>query len=72
MKYIIRVKEHLDSSWQQWFETLSITHEQDGTTRLAGLIPDRAALYGILLKMCNLGLTLLSLEAREAHSADEV
>ena len=72
MKYIIRVKEHLDSSWQQWFENLSITHEQDGTTRLAGLIPDRAALYGILLKMCNLGLTLLSLETREAHSADEI
>lgn len=63
MNYIIRVKGHLDSSWREWFEHLSITHEPDGTTRLEGLIPDRAALYGILLKMCDLGLTLLFLEA---------
>lgn len=64
MQYIIRVREHLDPSWQEWFEDLSITHENNGTTLLVGLIPDRAALYGILLKMCDLGLTLLLLEAR--------
>ncbi|MFL5665336.1 MAG: hypothetical protein ACJ8BW_28925 [Ktedonobacteraceae bacterium] len=63
MSYIIRVKGHLDPFWQAWFENLLITHESDGTTRLSGPIPDRAALYGILLKMCDLGLTLLSLEA---------
>lgn len=63
MNYIIRVKGHLDPSWREWLENLSITHEQDGTTRLSGPIPDRAALYGILFKMCDLGLTLLFLEA---------
>lgn len=63
MNYIIRVKGHLDPFWQEWFENLSISYEQDGITRLSGLIPDRAALYGILLKMCDLGLTLLFLEA---------
>jgi hypothetical protein len=63
MSYIIRVKGHLDPFWQAWFENLLITHESDGTTRLSGPILDRAALYGILLKMCDLGLTLLSLEA---------
>lgn len=63
MSYIIRVKGHLDPVWQERLQNLSITHERDGVTRLSGLIPDRAALYGILLKMCDLGLTLLSLEA---------
>ena len=63
MRYIIRVKGHLDPFWQAWFENLSITHEEDGTTLLSGQIRDQAALYGILFKMRDLGLTLLSLEA---------
>ncbi len=63
MRYVIRVKGHLDTFWQDWFENLVITHEGDGTTLLSGSIKDQAALYGILFKMCDLGLTLLSLEA---------
>jgi hypothetical protein len=63
MRYVIRVKGHLDTFWQVWFENLSITHERDGTTLLSGQIRDQAALYGILCKMRDLGLTLLSLEA---------
>ncbi len=63
MRYTIRVKGHLDTFWQTWFENLLITHESDGTTLLSGPIKDQAALYGILCKMRDLGLTLLSLEA---------
>jgi hypothetical protein len=63
MRYVIRVKGHLDPFWQACFENLSITHERDGTTLLSGPIKDQAALYGILFKMRDLGLTLLSLEA---------
>jgi hypothetical protein len=63
MRYVIRVKGHLDTFWQDWFENLLITHERDGTTLLSGPIKDQAALYGILCKMRDLGLTLLSLEA---------
>jgi hypothetical protein len=63
MRYTIRVKGHLDTFWQTWFENLLITHERDGTTLLSGPIKDQAALYGILFKMRDLGLTLLSLEA---------
>jgi hypothetical protein len=61
--YVIRVNGHLDPFWQEWFDYLSITHEQDGTTLLSGPIHDQAALYGVLLKLRDLGLTLLSLEA---------
>lgn len=65
MKYVIRVKGHLDPSWQERFENFSITHESDGTTILSGLIRDQAALYGVLIKMLNLGLMLLDVSASE-------
>jgi len=63
VSYVIRVKGHLDPCWQAWFENLVITHESEGTTLLSGPIKDQAALYGMLIKMRDLGLTLLSLEA---------
>jgi hypothetical protein len=58
--YQIKLKGHLDSSWSQWLNNLSITHEQDGVTRLAGPIPDQSALHGLLIKIRDLGLPLLS------------
>jgi hypothetical protein len=61
MRYVIRVKGHLDPFWQEWFENLSITHQSDGTTLLTGQLRDQAALYGILCKMRDLRLTLLEL-----------
>jgi hypothetical protein len=66
MRYDIRVKEHLDPSWEEWFDGLQIVHEHTGTSLLSGSISDQAALYGILLKVRHLGLTLLSLEAEES------
>jgi len=62
MRYTIRVKGHMDTFWQDWLDHLSIKHERDGTTLLSGPIKDQATLYGILCKMRDLGLTLLSLE----------
>jgi hypothetical protein len=65
MHYHIRIKGHLDASWQQWFVPLQIGLEPSGTTILFGSLPDQAALYGVLLKLDRLGLTLLSLESDE-------
>jgi hypothetical protein len=65
MKYHIRVKGHLSSAWQAWFEGVEIVQEEDGTSRLSGFLRDQAALYGILLRIRDLGLTLLSLESCE-------
>ena len=65
MRYHIRIKGHLDPSWQQWFVPLQIGLEPSGTTLLFGSLPDQAALYGVLLKLDRLGLTLLSLEGDE-------
>jgi hypothetical protein len=65
MKCHIRIKEHLDPSWQEWIEGLQIIHEEGGTSLLSGRLPDQAALFGVLLKLRELGLTLLSLETRK-------
>jgi hypothetical protein len=70
--YYIRVKGHLDLSWQPWFEGLQIRSEAAGTTVLSGSLPDQAALYGMLLKINRLGLTLLALESSETqHDAND-
>ncbi len=58
--YRIRVKGQLDPSWSAWFDGLTITHEASDETVLAGLLPDQAALYGVLEKARNLNLTLVS------------
>ena len=63
MSYQIRVEGHLDLSWQEWFEGLELRYEEAGTTLLIGVLPDQAALQGVLLKISRLGLTLLSLES---------
>jgi len=71
LKYVIRVKGHLDIFWQAWFENLSITHQGDGTTLLSGPVRDQADLYGILFKMHDLGITLLELSASLSIEASE-
>jgi hypothetical protein len=58
--YQIRVKGHLDSQWTDWFEGLTITLEEDGDTLLTGPVSDQAALHGLLKKVRDLGLSLLS------------
>ncbi len=63
MLYRVRVGGHLDAGWADWLGGLSITAEPDGTTLLAGTLPDQTALYGVLSKLHNLNLPLLSLQS---------
>ncbi|MBM4466458.1 MAG: hypothetical protein FJ014_13045 [Chloroflexi bacterium] len=58
--YEIRLKGHLDCRWSDWFDGFAIHHQEDGTTLLTGAVTDQAALHGLLMKMRDLGLTLLS------------
>lgn len=69
MHYHICVKGHLDPSWQDEFEGLHL-EQKEGTTWLSGFLQDQAALYGVLLKLRALGLTLLSLDT-DALPQDE-
>jgi hypothetical protein len=59
-RYELRVKGHLDTRWAAWFDGFSLTRASDGTTVLAGFIVDQAALHGVLQKLGDVGLPLLS------------
>ena len=72
--YQIRVKGHLDTAWTEWFEGLTLTNEGSGDALLSGLLPDQAALQGILKRISSLGLTLISVNpiADENQMDEEV
>src|SRR5688572_29320590 len=57
----IRIKGHLSSRWTDWFEGMAITLEDDGATLLTGPVVDQAALHGVLRKLRDVGLPLLSI-----------
>jgi hypothetical protein len=62
MRYRIRIGGHLDPGWSTWFDSLTVTQADDGTTELAGPLTDQAALYGLLARLRDLGATLLLVE----------
>ncbi len=59
----IRVKGHLDKNWSDWLGAMTITHTKRGETVLSGDVSDQTALYGVLLRLSNLGLQLVSMNA---------
>ena len=60
-QYEIRVRGHLAARWAVWFDGLTLTHDDDGTTVLRGPVIDQAALHGLLQKLRDLGIPLVSL-----------
>lgn len=58
--YEIRIAGHLPPRWSAWFEGLAVAPEPDGTTRLSGPVADQAALYGLLKRVRDTGLTLIA------------
>lgn len=68
--YEIRVRGHLDRGWTDWFEDLTITPEEDGETLLTGRVVDQAALHGLLKKVRDLGLPLISVNRIEEHNRE--
>jgi hypothetical protein len=69
--YEIRIKGHLDDRWGDWFEGLTITLEDNGETLLTGPVVDQAALHGLLKKVRDLGMPLISVSPVEPGQADE-
>jgi hypothetical protein len=58
--YEIRVQGRIGSRWSAWFDGMTVTTQQDGTTLIEGQVADQSALFGLLLKMRDMGLPLLS------------
>jgi hypothetical protein len=63
--YVIRVRGCLDPQWSSWFDGLAVTHDEGGDTLLTGPVADQAALHGLLKKVRDLGLPLLSVNCCE-------
>jgi len=63
--FAIRLQDHLDDRWAEWFDGMTITPQPDGTTILSGPVADQAALQGLLRRIADLGMTLLSVNAVE-------
>ena len=63
MVYQIKLKGHLGPQWKDWFDDLTLTLEEDGNTLLSGSVVDQAALHGILKRIRDLGVPLLSVNA---------
>jgi hypothetical protein len=70
MVYQIRIEGHLDRQWTDWFGGLSITLEDNGETLLTGPVVDQAALHGLLRKVRDLGMPLLSVIRVKPGQAD--
>ena len=61
-RYVVRIRGHLDPGWSAWFDNLTVSQEDDGTTTLTGPLVDQAALYGLLGRLRDVGAALLSVE----------
>lgn len=68
--YEIRIKGHIADRWSSWFEDMTITRADDGDTLLVGPVEDQAALHGLLRKVRDLGMPLLSVARVEPGRAD--
>ena len=67
-RYRIRIRGHLDPAWSTWFDSLTVTQAENGTTDLVGPLADQAALFGLLARLRDLGATLLLVEHLAAET----
>lgn len=68
MRYQFRVRGHLDPQWSIWLDGLNIHHDNDGTSALYGDIRDQAALYGLVMRLRDLGVELIAIIPEDAPS----
>jgi hypothetical protein len=69
-QYEIRLGGHLDSRWAAWFDGMDLTNDSDGSTVLSGPVVDQAALHGLLQRVRDMGLALLSVQQLDPHHTD--
>ena len=67
----IRVKGNLDEHWSEWFDNFEISYHEEDETMLTGLVRDQTALYGLLSKLRDLGLSLVSVTTMELSPSED-
>jgi hypothetical protein len=67
----IRVKGQIDEHWSSWFEDLALTYTDQDETILSGVVADESALYGLIARLRDLGLALVSVDSEEASADPE-
>ena len=68
-RYAVRVKGHLDIRWAAWFDGFALTQAGDGTTVLTGFVVDQAALHGVLRRLADVGLPIVSVTRADGDQA---
>jgi hypothetical protein len=69
VRYLVRVAGHLDAHRSAWFGDFVLERDEDGTTTLSGVVADQAELHGLLVKVRDLGVTLISVEIADVPDA---
>jgi hypothetical protein len=69
--YELRVRGHLDQHWSAWFDGFTLTHQDDGTTILHGVVRDQAELHGLLAKVRDMGTALISVTPLAVTGGDD-
>jgi hypothetical protein len=64
--YEIKIKGHLNTSWSEWFAGMTLTHLEGDETLLSGTLPDQAALHGVLERIRDLNVALISVTRKDA------
>ena len=70
-QYELRVEGHLDEHWSQWFDGLMLLRDDNGTTTLRGTVTDQAELYGLLVRVRDIGATLLSVSTTDIRGCND-
>ena len=71
MSYELRIGGHLDAHWSTWFDGFALTHEGDGTSTLRGTVRDQSELHGLLNRVRDLGITLISVTPLAMPTSDD-
>ena len=69
--YELRIGGHLDAYWSTWFDGFTLTHEDDGTSTLRGVVRDQSELHGLLNRVRDLGTTLISVTPLATPTHDD-